>query len=108
LKAYLCEAALANLRAATQRQGMVTSLPISKRGTLTLPPLMRRRLGVDRLENPRVLVAEREGGIFLQAVTNSPESEGDIPIETIQHWIAEDEAGMARFLAGAKTSEAIS
>jgi len=87
---------------------MVTSLPISKRGTLTLPLLMRRKLGIDRLENPRVIVAEREGGIFLQAVTDVSEGAPDIPVETIQRWIAEDEAGMARFLARGKTCEAVS
>jgi len=83
---------------------MVTSLPISKRGTLTLPPPMRRKLGIDRLEKPRVVVVEREGGLFLQAITDVSEGEG-IPTVTIQRWIAEDEAGMARFLASGQTSE---
>jgi len=87
---------------------MVTSLPISKRGTLTLPPPMRRRLGIDRLENPRVIVAEREGGLFLKAVAEFSEGASDIPIETIQRWIAKDEAGMARFLARGKAREAVS
>lgn len=73
---------------------MTTALPVSKRGTLTLPPALRRKLGLDRLASPMVLVEEREGGLFLQPATAVPVR--DIPKKTIARWTADDEAAMAR------------
>ena len=86
---------LANGIAAMQHCDMTTTLQVSKRGTLTLPPGLRRKLGLDRLSSPMVIVDERDGGLFLQPAAAVPVR--DIPKETIARWIARDEAEMARF-----------
>ena len=91
---------LASGNAAMQHNGMATTLPISKRGALTLPPEMRRRLGLDRLSSPMVIVEEREGGLFLQPAAAVPMR--DIPKETIERWIARDEAEMTEFTSAGK------
>jgi bifunctional DNA-binding transcriptional regulator/antitoxin component of YhaV-PrlF toxin-antitoxin module len=62
---------------------------MSKRGTITLPPDMRRKLGLDAAEHPMMLVELRDGGIFLQPAEALPLR--DISEETLQGWIAEDE-----------------
>ena len=80
--------------------GMVTTLPISKRGALTLPPALRRKLGFDRLANPMVLVEERDNGLFLQPAAAVPVR--DIPKQTLMQWVARDEAEMAAFKRSAK------
>ena len=74
--------------AALQHYGM-TSIPVSKRGTITLPPDMRRKLGLDVAEHPMMLVELRDGGIFLQPAEALPVR--DIPEATLRSWIAEDE-----------------
>ena len=79
---------------------MTTTLPVSKRGTLTLPPSLRRKLGLDRLSSPMVIVDERDGGIFLQPAAAVPVR--DIPKETIARWIARDETEMAQFASAGK------
>ncbi|RRJ98130.1 hypothetical protein Ga0100231_006985 [Opitutaceae bacterium TAV4] len=79
---------------------MTTTLPLSKRGTLTLPPDMRRKLGLDALPNPMVLVEERDGGLFLQPAIALPVR--DIPKAKIRAWIARDEAEMEAFKAAGK------
>ncbi|HKB91296.1 MAG TPA: AbrB/MazE/SpoVT family DNA-binding domain-containing protein [Opitutaceae bacterium] len=79
---------------------MATTLPVSKRGALTLPPALRRKLGLDRLSSPMVIVEEREGGLFLQPAAAVPVR--DIPKETIARWIARDEAEMTQFTGTAK------
>ena len=76
---------------------MATTIPLSKRGTLTLPPALRRKLGFDKLSNPMVLVEECEGGLFLQPAVAMPMR--DIPKATIDRWIARDESDMATFRA---------
>lgn len=78
----------------------MTALPISKRGTLTLPPKLRTKLGLNYVENPMVLVEEREGGIFLQPAT-------PIPIrifskQRMLNWIKEDETAMKSFRKGSR------
>jgi len=65
------------------------SIPISKRGTITLPPEMRRKLGLDTAQQPLMLVELRDGGIFLQPAEAVPVR--DIPEEMLQSWIAADE-----------------
>lgn len=80
---------------------MTTTLPVSKRGALTLPPALRRKLGLDRLSSPMVLVEERDGGLFLQPAAAVPVR--DIPKETIARWIARDEAEMAQFTGPGKS-----
>lgn len=73
---------------------MTQILPVSKRGTITLPPAYRRKLGLDRMKNPLVLAEERNGKLILEVATAVPVR--DIPASTIRGWIAEDEkAGQA-------------
>jgi len=81
---------------------MTTTLPISKRGSLTLPPELRRKMGLDKLRNPLVLVEERDGGLFLQPAVAIPVR--DLPKKQIQAWIARDEAEMATFQVAKKKS----
>ena len=73
----------------------MTAIPISKRGTITLPPEVRRALGLDAAENPMMLLELRNGGVFLQPAEAMPVR--DIPLETLQEWIAEDERDAAKF-----------
>jgi bifunctional DNA-binding transcriptional regulator/antitoxin component of YhaV-PrlF toxin-antitoxin module len=84
-----------------QHCGMALTLPISKRGGLTLPPSLRRKLGLDGIESPLVIVEERDGGLFLQAAAAVPVR--DIPRATIDRWIARDEAEMAALIPKPKT-----
>jgi len=74
---------------------MAIAVPISKRGTFTIPPEIRKRLGVDQLENPMLLVEERDGRIYLEPATAVPVR--DIPKATLRKWIKADEAEMASF-----------
>lgn len=91
------------LQTAMQHCDMTTTLPVSKRGALTLPPDLRRKLGLDRLSSPMVIVEEREGGLFLQPAAAVPVR--DIPKETIASWIARDEAEMAELARAGKRKE---
>ena len=76
---------------------------MTKRGGLTLPPALRRKMGLDKMRNPMVLVEERDGGLFLQpAVTLAVR---DLPKKQIEQWIARDEAEMAVFRATAPKSK---
>lgn len=45
---------------------------------------------MDKMDSPLLLVEERDGGIFLQPATAVMVK--DIPLETMQKWIADDEA----------------
>ena len=74
---------------------MAIAVPISKRGTVTIPPEIRKRLGVDRLKNPMLLVEERDGKLYLEPAAAIPVR--DIPQSTLRNWIKEDEAEMAAF-----------
>ena len=78
-----------------QHYNMTTVVPISKRGTVTIPPEIRKRLGVDQLENPMLLIEERDGKLYMEPASAIPVR--NIPIATLQHWIEEDEAEMAAF-----------
>jgi bifunctional DNA-binding transcriptional regulator/antitoxin component of YhaV-PrlF toxin-antitoxin module len=82
-------AALPHCRIAALQHCSMTSIPVSKRGTITLPPDMRRKLGLDAAEHPMMLVELRDGGIFLQPAEALPVR--DIAEETLRGWIAEDE-----------------
>ena len=75
---------------ALQHYGMTYTLPVSKRGTLTLPPELRRRLKLDQVASPLVIVEERDGGLFLQSAVAMPIR--DIPKATIRQWVLNDEA----------------
>jgi bifunctional DNA-binding transcriptional regulator/antitoxin component of YhaV-PrlF toxin-antitoxin module len=81
---------LDNGYAALQYCGMMKVLPVSKRGTITLPPSFRRRMGIDRVENPLMLVREEEGKLIMELATAVPVRE--FPESAIRGWIAEDEA----------------
>ena len=94
--------ALANGIAVMQHGGM-TTLPLSKRGSLTLPPALRRKMGLDKLRNPMLLVEERDGGLFLQPAVALPVRE--IPKAQIEAWIARDEADLKAFQAAKKGKE---
>lgn len=82
LKLDCCNAAMHDSR-------MPQVLPVSKRGTITLPPAYRRKLGLDRMENPLVLAEEKNGKLVLEVAAAVPVR--DIPEATIRDWIAEDE-----------------
>ncbi len=85
-----------------QHCGM-TTLALSKRGSLTLPPELRRKLGLDKLRHPMLIVEEREGGLFLHPATAVPMR--DIPKAQIKAWIARDEAEMKAFQAAGKNGK---
>ncbi len=74
---------------------MAIAVPISKRGTFTIPPKIRKRLGVDQLENPMLLIEERDGKLYLEPAVAVPVR--DIPKATLRGWIQQDEAEMAAF-----------
>ncbi|MFM7181656.1 MAG: AbrB/MazE/SpoVT family DNA-binding domain-containing protein [Verrucomicrobiales bacterium] len=73
----------------------MTSIPVSKRGTITLPPEIRRALGLDATDHPMVLVELKDGGVFLQPAATVPVR--DIPEQTIRDWISEDEENAESF-----------
>lgn len=78
----------------------MTTLALSKRGSLTLPPALRRKMGLDKVRNPMVLVEEREGGLFLHPAMALPVR--DVSKAQIKAWIARDEAEMKAFQAAPK------
>lgn len=82
----------------------MTTLALSKRGSLTLPPELRRKMGLDKLRNPLLLVEERDGGLFLQPAVALPVR--DLPKAQMQAWIARDEADMASFQASEQVKKA--
>jgi bifunctional DNA-binding transcriptional regulator/antitoxin component of YhaV-PrlF toxin-antitoxin module len=73
----------------------MTTLTMTRRGGLTLPPDIRRRLGVDAMNPPLFIVEERDGGVFLQPAAALPVR--DIPESQIRDWIQRDEADMKGF-----------
>jgi len=79
---------------------MAIAVPISKCGSFTIPPEIRKRLGVDQLENPMLLVEERDGKLYLEPAAAVPVR--DIPKATLRAWIKSDEAEMTAFKKSAK------
>ena len=73
----------------------MTAIAVSKRGTITLPPEIRRALGLESTEHPMMLAELREGGVFLHPAAALRVR--DIPLEQMQKWIAEDEEGAEAF-----------
>jgi bifunctional DNA-binding transcriptional regulator/antitoxin component of YhaV-PrlF toxin-antitoxin module len=73
----------------------MTAIAVSKRGTITLPPEIRKRLGLDVSAHPMVLAELREGGVFLQPAEAMPVR--DIPLAKMKAWIEEDERDAGRF-----------
>ena len=74
---------------------MSYTLPISKRGALTIPPSLRRKLGIDKVPEPLVVLTERDGGLFIQFAAAVPVR--DIPKSVIEGWVREDRADAAAF-----------
>ena len=60
-----------------------------------MPPEIRRKLGLDDVENPMMLVELRDGGVFLQPAEALPVR--DISEETLRGWIEEDEKDSEKF-----------
>jgi bifunctional DNA-binding transcriptional regulator/antitoxin component of YhaV-PrlF toxin-antitoxin module len=73
----------------------MTAIPVSKRGTVTLPPEVRKTLGLDLADHPMMLCELRDGGVFLHPAEAMPVR--DIPLETMQRWVSEDERDAERF-----------
>ena len=73
----------------------MTAIPVSKRGTVTLPPEIRKSLGLDVSAHPMMLAELRDGGVFLQPAEAVPVR--DIPLTTMKQWIEEDERDAKRF-----------
>jgi|GEM_PF-380942 len=86
--------------AALQYCSMAIAVPISKRGTFTIPPEIRKRLGLDKLENPMLFVEERDGKLYLEPAAAVPVR--DIPKATLRSWIKDDEAAMTAFKKSAE------
>ena len=63
---------------------------VSKRGTITLPPTYRNKIGLSRIDNPLMLVEEQDGKLVMELATAVPVR--DIPESTLKNWIDEDEA----------------
>jgi len=83
-----------------QYYSMAAYVSISKRGTITLPPAIRKKLGLGRVKNPMMLVEEKDGKIIMEAASVVPLR--DIPKGTIKGWIADDEAAMEAFMKSGK------
>ena len=73
----------------------MTAIPVSKRGTVTLPPDVRRKLGLESVPHPMLLVELREDGVFLHPASVAPVR--DIPIGQMRKWIKEDEKDAEKF-----------
>ena len=88
--------------AAMRQCWMRKVVPISKRGTVTLPPALRRKFGFGSGGNPLILIEVQKGEIVLQPA--SAVTVRDIPTEVIAGWITGDEAGMREFEVLARPS----
>lgn len=70
---------------------MTTMIRVSRQGRLTLPRALCRKLGLDNVRTPTVIVEEREDGLFLRPAL----AIRDIPKKRIREWVARDETEMA-------------
>ena len=73
----------------------MTSLLLSKRGSITLPPKMRRQLVLSASAHRMLLAKMEDGGVFLQPATSMPVRE--IPLHQMQQSIEGDEEGVEAF-----------
>ena len=73
----------------------MTAIAVSKRWTITLPPEIRKGLGLEGADHPMMIMELRDGGVFLHPATAMPVR--DIPLKQIQKLIATDEADAERF-----------
>jgi hypothetical protein len=53
---------------------MSTMIRVSRHGRLTLPPALCRKLGLDKLRAPMVIVEERKSGLLLRPAPTIPSS----------------------------------
>jgi bifunctional DNA-binding transcriptional regulator/antitoxin component of YhaV-PrlF toxin-antitoxin module len=81
---------------------MSITVPISKRGSLTIPPALRRKLGIDKVPSPLVVLTERDGGLFIQFAAAVPVR--DIPRSVIESWVREDQADASAFKKARRNS----
>ncbi len=73
----------------------MTAIAVSKRWTITLPPEIRKGLGLEGADHPMMLLELRDGGVFMHPAAAMPVQ--DIPLKQMQSWIAADEADADRF-----------
>lgn len=73
----------------------MTAIAVSKRWTITLPPEIRKGLGLEGADHPMMLLELRDGGVFMHPAAAMPVR--DIPLKQMQSWIAADEADAERF-----------
>ena len=78
----------------------VEVVEMNKRGGITLPPRLRRRLQADSSSTLRFIVELRDGGIFLRPAITVPVR--DYPVEQMRAWVAEDESAMRELQNKAK------
>ena len=77
-------------QAALRHCSLIKVVPISKRGTITLPPPFRKKMRLDQVDNPVMLVEERDGKLIMELAAAVPVR--GVPEETIKDWVGEDEA----------------
>lgn len=82
----------------------MTAIPVSKRWTITLPPEIRKGLGLENSLHPMMLMELRDGGVFMHPATAVPVR--DIPLKQMQAWITEDEQDAERFWKSASKKKA--
>lgn len=73
----------------------MTAIAVSKRWTITLPPEIRKGLGLEGADHPMMLLELRDGGVFMHPATAMPVR--DISLKQMQSWIEADEADADRF-----------
>lgn len=82
--------------------GMSMVLPVSKRGTITLPPAIRRKYGLNVDGGALLIVEERDGELVLTPAAALPLR--DISEEQLKAWLQSDEEEMQAFLRAGETS----
>ena len=80
----------------------MTAIAVSKRWTITLPPEIRKGLGLEGADHPMMIMELRDGGVFMHPAVAMPVR--DIPLKQMQKWIATDEADAERFWESAKSA----
>ena len=62
---------------------------ITQRGAITIPPQIRKNLGLDKAIKPmRFIVEQKDGGLFLRPTVTIPVR--DFTVEEMQSWISDD------------------
>ena len=72
---------------------------------MTLPLALRRKFGLGSVDQPLVVIEERDGELILRAAAEV--SVRDLPQSLIEGWVAEDEARMRVFEAMEKGRKAV-